>query len=162
MNARPSPRLSSLAVAALCLTGIAGCTGPAVPDEPTPGQIAVRLFDIAREEEPDPERLSTCLEVPADASARAALFDALSALGRASAVQVERIVPLDGMERTVVDLSAFVEGGGTAQYSVQLEDDPAKGWRILWFLGPGVEWPRARPPRGNGLTVSADPAGDGS
>ena len=85
------------------------------------------------------------------------VLDALEALRPVDEVAVQRVEPLEGLDRVAVELTAPLQGGGQAHYSVQLADLGDDTWVILWFHGPGVEWPSHRRPRGDGLTVSSPP-----
>jgi hypothetical protein len=150
------PAAWAVAVGALVLA-LAGCRGPSPPEEPTPAQAALRLFDLATVDEPTGEQLSSCFESVPQESERAALLDALAALTSAAAPRVERIEALDGLGLAVVDVTAELPGAGTARYSVQVAVGADGSWKVRWFGGPGTEWPRRRRPRGEGLTTSPPP-----
>jgi len=133
-----------------------GCT-PSEPEPTGPGAVALALFALADLEEPSLDELSSCFQPPEDDAQRAALLDALEALRPVDEVAVQRVEPLEGLDRVAVELTAPLQGGGQAHYSVQLADFGDDTWVILWFRGPGVEWPSHRRPRGDGLTVSSPP-----
>lgn len=126
-----------------------------------PAETAVGLFALARQPDPDRETLRRLFEVEADDARLAALYDALAALRDAGDPVPLRVENLDGLGRTVVDLSAQLPGGGSATYSVQLEGGGEGHWRITWFQGPGVEWPPQPRPRGEGLIGSPPPPANG-
>jgi hypothetical protein len=150
----------SFALAAVVLALIA-CSGPEPPREPTPAQVALGLFELAATDDRTDEQLAATIEiVPRDAS-RVALLEALDALGPVSAPEVERVEPLADLGLTVVDLRAELPGAGSARYSVQVAVAEDGAWKVRWFGGPGVEWPRHRRPRGEGLSSSPPPGGDG-
>ena len=116
----------------ICLPALlllASCAGGEVREVPLPDRLALELFEIAREEDPAPDRID-------------ALFD----LGQ------------DDRLRAAVDLVASLPGGGSADYSVQLTERDGS-WKIVWFNGPGVDWPERRPARGEGLSSSPAPGG---
>jgi hypothetical protein len=118
------------------------------------------LFELTTHDEPTDEQLAATLEsVPRDA-ARVAFLEALDALGPIAAPKVERIEPLADLGLTVVDLRAELPGAGSARYSVQVAVTQNGSWRVRWFGGPGVEWPRHRRPRGEALSTSPPPGGD--
>ncbi len=89
---------------------------------------------------------------------RAAAFEAVESLRAASGPRVVSVVPLPGLDTTAVDVSADLEGGGTARYSFQVVERPDASWRIVSIHAPGVEWP-TRSGSGSGLSVSS-PAGE--
>ena len=61
----------------------------------------------------------------------------------------------DGTE-AFVDLEARIEGEGSAGFSARLRSDGEAAWRVVWFHGPGLEWP-VHAARGDGLSQSAPP-----
>ncbi|HKQ62305.1 MAG TPA: hypothetical protein VJS92_13520, partial [Candidatus Polarisedimenticolaceae bacterium] len=73
--------------------------------------------------------------------------------------RIDAVRALPGLERTAVDLSAGLAGGGRAGYMMQLERLPQDVWRVEWLAGPGVAWPPPRASKGDGLTSSAPPGG---
>ena len=134
---------------------------PPEPEPPTPEGVALRLFALADLDEPSADQLSACFEPPEDAALRAALLDALEALQPVAEVEVQRVEPLEGLDRVAVELTAPLEAGGLAHYSVQLAATGEGDWIVRWFSGPGVEWPRHRRPSGEGLTTSSPPRDEG-
>jgi len=121
------------------------------------GDAALRLFDLARIEEPTDEQLHSVLaEVPA-ADGRAQLLDALAALADASDPRIVEIVQPAGPGDAFVDLTARLADGGEARFGVRVAAVEADTWRVRWFQGPDVDWPASRRPRGDALSTSAPP-----
>lgn len=145
----PAATLGLLAVLAL---GACPAPGP-----PAPQELALRLFELARQEDPAPQQLAVCFGPIPDESARAALLDALEPLAAASAPRVVALERLPDLGLVVVDVTATLRGEGAADYSVHLQGSAEEGWTVRWFRGPGVEWPRASRPGGQGLTSSPPP-----
>ena len=145
----------SLARAASALLALAALTACSEPVPPTPAEQALRLFDLAgEEEEPGEDRLVACFGPVPDGAERAALLDALEALAAVSQPSVVGEERAAALALAVVDLTASRPGGGSADYSVHLEGSDETGWIVRWFGGPGVEWPRHARPRGQALTSS--------
>jgi hypothetical protein len=151
------PRLTSLALAISLIAAIAACDRPEIPQPGGPGAAALDLFELAGSDAPSEERLGKLFGADLDEHQRAALLEGLAGLATASAPVVIRTESLSGLDRVAVDLSAATPAGGTADFSVQLQQTASGEWKIRWFQGPGVEWPRLGRPRGEGLTTSALP-----
>jgi hypothetical protein len=148
--------------AAVILLMLSSC-GEEEPSGPAgPEQTALRLFELAREQQPADDLIAALFEPGLGERNRAALLESLSAFSAPTAVQAVGSERLEGLERVVVDLSAELPAGGMASYSVQLEQAEQGEWKITWFQGPGLEWPRRERPRGEGLTTSAPPEKDGA
>jgi len=147
---------AALVVAVPFLLLFPACT-PSEPEPTGPEAVALGLFSLAEIEEPSTDDLSRCFLPLEDDEQRAALLDALETLGRVGEVTVQRAEPLEGLDRVAVELTAPLEGGGQAHYSVQLDGTGDDTWVVRWFRGPGVEWPAHRLPRGDGLSVSSPP-----
>ena len=123
----------------------------------SPGAAALELFRLARQTEPDAERVDRLFGPPADAGRRAALHDALELLADVSEPRVLTALALeDGGRRVAVDLEAGLPGSGSARFSVVVEH-VATEWRVTWFQGPGVGWPPAPRRRDAGLSTSPPP-----
>jgi hypothetical protein len=149
-------RAGALVVALLCLAG-GGC-GRGERDSTGPGPAALRLFDLARGEEPGPDRLGASFDPVPGEDDRAALLDALSALAPAREPRVVQITRTGGPDDAFVDLEADLAGGGLARYSVRLAEVGPDDWRVRWFQGPGVDWPPFAAGPGEGSRSSAPPA----
>jgi len=150
----PGRRCPAAPLALLAIL-VFGCCRPPAP--PTPEDVALQLFELARQEEPDPRLLDACFGPLPDESARAALLDALEPLAAASAPRVVARETLPDAGVVVVDVVAGLRGRGSADYSMHLEGSDEEGWKVRWFRGPGVEWPRPGRPAGQGLTSSRPP-----
>ena len=148
---------STAGLALLTVALLAGCRG-AVPGPPAPASPAERVlefFELVRLDEPAAERIDDFFGRVDDEQARAALLDAIEALRPVNEVEIVETYRLDGLGRESFDLLGALPGGGTARYSIQLDTSIEAG-RIVWFSGPGVEWPQRRG-RGPGLSTSAPP-----
>jgi len=154
---RSSPGLALFALAAL-----AGCSD--VPDSggrapATSSEAALELFELARVDEPATERIDELFGSVEDEQARAALLDSIAALPAADEIEIVETYPMEDLVRVSFDLVGRLPGGGIARYSVQLNTVTEPG-TIVWFSGPGVEWPQ-RKSRGPGLSTSAPPTPPG-
>lgn len=123
-----------------------------------PAAVSLRLFELARIDEPSDEQLGTTFDPALAADGRAALLDALSTLAHLSSPQVVDLHQPAGPDDAFADLVAELHGGGTAHFTVRLRrgGDETDPWRVTWFQGPGVEWPATRSKRGAGLTTSTN------
>jgi hypothetical protein len=141
---------------------LASC-GEREPSEVSlPERTALRLFATTQGDQPSEDFLSALFGSGLSDRQRTALLEALSELPAPLAVEAVRSEELEELARIVVDIRADLPAGGMAIYSVQLEQASQGDWTILWFQGPGVEWPRREPPRrGEGLSTSALPTGPG-
>jgi hypothetical protein len=146
-----------LAVAAL-LAALLACGDGNGDRVDEPGAAALRLFEVARVDEPTDEQLrATFVSVPRE-DARAVLLDALAALARPEELVIVDILrPAGAEDDAFVDLAAPLPGGGVAHFNVRLRTAEPGSWRVSWFGGPGVEWPPSPARRGDGLTSSAPP-----
>ncbi len=144
-----------LAVLVVALAALVGCA----PEPPTRAGAVLELFELAHIDEPLAERVDGLFGNVEDEQARAALLDAIQALRPVGEVEIVETYPMDDLVRVSFDLVGQLPGGGVARYSVQLDTATEPG-TIVWFSGPGVEWPDRRP-RGSGLSTSAPPGGGG-
>lgn len=146
-------------VACSAVAALAACGGatPELTTKPpaNPTETVLALFELARLDEPAPERVDGLFGSMEDERIRAALLDAVEALRPAGSLEIVDSYPMDDLLRVSFDLEGRLPGGGTARYSVQLDTSTQSG-TIIWFSGPGVEWPD-RKPRGPGLSTSAPP-----
>jgi len=132
--------------------------GPAGPEK-----TALQLFELVQAGQPDEEMISALFGAGLEGRNRSALLETLAAIpAPRAAVELVGSERLEGLDRVVVDLRAELPAGGMASYSVQLEPASPGEWKILWFQGPGLEWPRRERPHGEGLTTSAPPQVDGA
>ena len=149
-------RSLGLTVTVAALTACGGATSESTTKPPaTPNETVLELFELAGHGEPAPERVDDLFGIMEDERVRAALLDAIQALQPGGKVRIVDIYPMDDLFRTSFDLEGRLPGGGTALYSVQLDTSTEAG-AIVWFSGPGVEWPDHKP-RGPGLSTSAPP-----
>jgi hypothetical protein len=139
---------------ALCLT--TGCATERETPVTGPGASALELFEVAGLPERSPERLEALFELGQDDRRRAELGDALDRVAQARRPQIILVETMAESGKTAIDLTAELEGGGFAEFSVQLQG-AGEEWKIVWFQGPGIDWPRQRRPRGDGLTTSTPP-----
>ena len=125
----------------------------------TRNEVVLTLFELARLDEAAPERVDSLFGKLEDEQDRAVLLDSIEALQSADEVEIVQAYPMDDLIRVSFDLVGRLPGGGIARYSVQLNTSTEPG-TIVWFSGPGVEWPD-RKPRGPGLSTSAPPTSVG-
>ena len=140
---------------ALALGAVWGCAPSPEPVDPA-AAAALELFELAALAERPPQRIKRRFELAGDESLRAELGDALDRVTAVEAPQVTLVQHMPASGRTVVDLTASWPGGGSAEYSVQLEG-AGEEWTIVWFQGPGIDWPRRPRSRGDGLSTSTPP-----
>jgi hypothetical protein len=155
----PFRAVSAATLAVLILTA---CGEEEPATQAGPEQTALRMFELAQDKQPSEQLISELFGAGLDERERVALLEALSALAEPSALEATGSEQLEGLNRVVVDIAAALPAGGEARYSVQLEQTAQGEWRILWFQGPGLAWPSKARPRGDGLTTSAGPDGDGA
>jgi hypothetical protein len=138
--------------AAACAAWLASCRPAETPLEP-PAQQALLLFDLARNVEADEAQVDSLFDANDDEAWRADLFDALDQLADVADAEIERVVQLEAVDRTAVDVVCTTGAGGQARYSVQLAENEEGQWKIVAFDGPGVSWPPRSKPRGTGLST---------
>jgi len=148
-------RAGALLLLLATLAACDGADGDRRGDDP--GGAALRLFELARIDEPTDHQLRGALDQVPHADDRAALLDALAALTPVEDPRIVEVVQPAGPEDAFVDLAAGLPGGGIAHFSVRLRSVEPGSWRVSWFRGPGVEWPPSRAGRGQGLSSSAPP-----
>ena len=145
-----------LAVTIAAVAACGGATSESTTKPPaTPAETVLALFELAGHGELAPERVDGLFGAMEDERARAALLDAIQALRPGGEVEIVDIYPMDDLARMSFGLEGRLSGGGTACYSVQLDTSTEPG-AIVWFSGPGIEWPD-RKPHGPGLSTSAPP-----
>ena len=157
MKRKALPRVRAAALTLLAGAALTACSDPAPPPPAGPAEQALRLFELAGQGEPAEQQLADCFGPLPDDNSRAALLDALELLAEATTPRVLAEEREGDLTLAVVDLTAALPGEGSADYSVHLEGSAGAGWKIRWFRGPGVEWPRRPAPRGQGLTSSSPP-----
>jgi len=151
-----SPFEKAARVVALLAISLVSCRSPGT-SQSGPEQAALDLFALAGENPRDDLRVDGMFELGPDDPGRSELLDALDELADAGPPQITDVQPLPGLGRVAIDLYAELDGGTIARYSVQLEPGAGGGWKVRWFQGPGLSWPRRRVPRGEGLTTSGPP-----
>lgn len=140
------------------LATFAACGGPdGERHGDDPGGAALRLFELARIDEPTDDQLRGALDQLPHPDRRGVLLDALAALAPVEDPRVVEVVQPAGPEDAFVDLAAGLPGGGIAHFNVRLRSVEPGSWRVSWFRGPGVEWPPSRAGQGQGLSSSAPP-----
>ena len=128
------------------------------PRDPIDAQLW-QLFDVVNAGDLQPDSLEPLFVLPSDEQELAELFDSADLLAGEGELSVVQRDALETIDRIAVDLRRTSDGR-EEQFSFQLEGAPEAA-KIVWFSGPGVEWPR-RTRRGDGLSTSAPPeSGDG-
>lgn len=162
---RRGSRLAAIVTA--CAMAIACGGGPGVPERPasandTPEGAALSLFALASRSHEDGEVTAADQVVDPTLISRdpGALFDALDALREVEDLRVVAAERLDDLDRWAIDLEGALAGSALTAFSAQVEPADDGTWRVVWFAGPGVEWPRRAPPRGDGLASSEPPQTD--
>ena len=140
-------RLGALGALLLAALGCTGLGGPAGPEA-----AAISLFELAGSE-PEPDRIDATFGPVDDELSRARLLDALEQLPPTDEPQVVEVVPRADSGPVIVDLAVMLDSGGEATFSVKLDRDADGPWRIAWFQGPGIEWPRSARRKDNGLST---------
>lgn len=152
MNQAPSKARVLLALLGVAAT--VSCGGRP-PDMNDPGVVALQLFALAADA-PEQEQLESLFDPDPLSSQVVSLLEALDMLADSAPPDLLRVETAPGADEAFVDLTVELSGGGRAGYSVKLRRLESDDWRISWFQGPGVEWPRLGR-RGAGLTTSAPP-----
>jgi hypothetical protein len=147
--------LFGLAVVIGTLTGCADTTESLQATPESPSDVVLELFRLVPLDNPTAETLDGLFGDVGDEKANAALLDAIQALRPVAEVEIIETYPMNDLLRISFDLQGQLAGGGVAEYSVQLDSTMEPG-TIVWFSGPGVEWPTRRR-RGDGLSTSAPP-----
>ncbi|MDH3626222.1 MAG: hypothetical protein OEV00_04015 [Acidobacteriota bacterium] len=141
---------------------VAGCGGSRPAPEATPADqvsIALEMLNASATEEGRLDLADRRFGLTIDDTQWAPLLDALEATGRLSDPQTEGSEPLDqGPDHTefIVDFDVAVSEVGRGAVSVRLHRED-ESWRIVWFQGPGFEWPSPGRPPDDGLSSSAPP-----
>ena len=143
-----------LLLGSLALAALTGCSGPAEeaePLEPRPPEeaAALALFEMAALLDADEEKLRSTVREDLIESDRTALLDAISRLQGESLPSVQGVETMIPDDRQMITLEAELADGGLAEFRVAEEQ-----WRVVWFSGPGIEWPAPRI-RGDGLSSSS-------
>jgi len=151
-------------ILAAAVAGAVACSGgdqpPATPRPlETPGDVVLALFALSSHDDPSTARVDELFGSLDDEYARAALLDAVVELHSADTVEIVGSYPMKDLTRMGFDLEGSLAGGGSASFSVQVNTSTKPG-TIVWFSGPGVEWPERRS-KGSGLSTSAPPPGQG-
>ena len=158
---RPGAGIRWLAIAALVAlavlnVGDRSCVGRRSPEPPEEARLALALLELAARGEVDRDELARLVQEDLLQSAGAAsLMDSLESLRETAEPEIVRVEPMPELNRAAIDVKVTLAGGGTATYSFQAERSDA-GWRVVWFAGPGVAWPRK--PRGPGENLSTSPS----
>ena len=152
-------RLRLAAVGLLCAL-LAGCQAPEpAPVLPDHEQLALDMFAAAAAEDSRVAFAETHCDRTVDDADWPTLLDGLEALGRLEDPTIVGSEPLDDAEppaEMMVDLEVAVGELTRASVSVRLQRTGDE-WGIVWFQGPGTEWPQRRTPRDQGLSTSAPP-----
>ncbi len=141
--------MACLALAALSL----GCPSRTPIAPAGPEQVAISVFELARDEELDGPAAESLFGEGISDSRLAGLLDSVAALARFEHPEIQGIQAIGG-DAGIVDVTATTPGGGTAAFSFQVEGNETEGFRVTWFAGPGIEWPPSRRRRGDGLSSS--------
>jgi hypothetical protein len=146
---------------AIACGGDSTAPGPPVIANDTPEAAALSLFALAVRPHDDGDASARTVVDPSLLSEDpGALYDALDALRGVEGPRVVAAERLEGLDRWAVDLEGALPGPALANFSAQVEPADDGTWSVVWFAGPGVEWPRREPPRGDGLASSEPPATD--
>jgi len=147
-----------IAMAVLTMSACRVDLGERKYDPRDPDQVAIRLFEVAREVDPSNATLHELFGPVDDLVERADLYDALEGLRDAQRPAVTHVEALTDLGAVAIDLSSGLVGGGEARYSLRLgRDNDDEPWTIHWFRGPGVQWPAGQSRRDSGLTNSPPP-----
>ena len=147
---------TSLILVAL-LIGTAACRSDEIPPvEPTAESVVAALFALAAQDDLDLEQTAQLFAPVEDERRRAELLDAIRALRTEHEAEVVESYTLAEQGRIGFDLEGRLTGDGVARFSVLLDTTTPPGV-VVWFSGPGVEWPE-RKRRGPGISTSSPPA----
>jgi len=153
--------LRALAIATGAVAAVA-CAGPSRPGDVvaggTPEEAVRSLFALADRDTVPPDDLAVVILPDSLADDPGAALDALESLRGIARLRVVASEPLDGPDRVAVDVEGERPGPSLAAFSVQVVRLADGTWRVVWFAGPDVEWPRHARPRDEGLASSAPPS----
>jgi hypothetical protein len=148
------------AAALAACAALAGCSscrteepGPLADAEAT----AVALFSLAAAGDDDPSRIAEVVQEDLAASHRVPLLEALDGFRAVTDVRARGAEPLDALDRVTVDVEGTLPGDAVAFYAVQVARVPDGTWRVVWFAGPGVEWPPGKGGSNGSLSSSRPP-----
>lgn len=139
-----------------CLILLAGCAEPP-PDSRTPEGAALVLLEIAAETPLSIERIEALFGPAVGAEPSADLLDALAGLAGCTDAEIVSSQPLEAIAQVAVDLTAKLAGSGQAEIAVQLQSTEQGQYQVIWFSGPGIEWPPPRRRRDGGISSSSAP-----
>jgi hypothetical protein len=146
----------ALLTISLFLILLAGCSEPP-PDMQTPEGAALVLLEIAAETPLPLERIEALFGPAIGAEPSADLLDALAGMAGCTEPEIVASQPLEAIAQVAVDLTARLAGGGLAEISVQLQTTEQGPYQVIWFSGPGIEWPPPGRKRDGGISSSAPP-----
>jgi hypothetical protein len=144
-------------VSLLLLLAACGGSDESAPVDATPEGAARALLAARTTEDGIAEPWDTLFDPPNEGSTTD-LLQALEALPATEEVRILTVELSDDGNEAFVDMEARIEGEGTAGFSARLRAREPSRWRVIWFHGPGLEWP-VHAARGDGLSQSAPPGG---
>ena len=153
---RKHHRIGMLLTLSICQILFVGCGEPP-PDMQTPEGAALVLLEIATEDPLPLERIEALFGPASGVEPSASLLDALAGLAGCTDPEIVTSQPLEAISQTAVDLTAVHGDGGLAEISVQLQTTEEGLHRVIWFSGPGIEWPPPGRKRDGGISSSAPP-----
>ncbi len=146
------PALVGLALLAACSP--ADSPGQ-TPDREPEERAALALFTLAGQLDIDEPLLQSTVREDLIERDRTALLDALGELHGDTAPQITGIEAMIPDDRRMVLLERPLADEGLAAFRVLTERQADDAWRVVWFAGPGIEWP-APSLSGEGLSSSSD------
>ncbi|ANM29490.1 hypothetical protein ABI59_07670 [Acidobacteria bacterium Mor1] len=143
----------------LALAALVGCSDPAEDPDPAESRApeeaaALALFEMAELLDADEEKLRNTVREDLIESDRTALLDAIARLRGESPPRIQGVEPMIPDDRQMITLEADLPDEGLAVFRVLAERDAEDHWKVVWFSGPGIEWPAPRI-RGEGLSSSS-------
>lgn len=144
----------------VCLL-LSGCGSCRTGEDPDPlagaADAATALFALASSADDDPAGLAAVVREDLAAAHRVSLLESLDALGGIEDVRVISVEPLGSPDTVTLDLEGTLQGDAVATFTAQTVRLADGTWRVTWFSGPGLEWPRGRGTGNGSLTTSTPP-----
>lgn len=151
-------RSLSVAVLGLAVLACGGETDDApVLSNDTPSGAALSLFVLAGRDADDRDLAARYVESEALDADPDGFFDEIEGLSDVRRARVVASEPLAGLDEVVVDLEGERPGPTLVAFMVVAAPTADGTWRVRFFGGPGVQWPRYPIPRGDATTTSPAP-----
>lgn len=158
MSAARTLLLASLTVVAVACGG--GTDEAPSLSNATPSETALSLFALAARNADDRELAARFVSPDGLDEDPDGFFDQVEGLSDVAHPRVVASEALAGLDEVVVDLEGERPGPTLVAFMVVTAPAGDGTWRVRFFGGPGVQWPRYPIPRGDATTTSPAPDAD--